>query len=245
MEIVICEDHVTQLKAITEVIQKYALIEDNGIHIALATTNPNEVLAYAQNHKVDCYFLDIDLGHEMTGMQLSSEIRKLDPICSIVFMTTHSEMAFLTFTYKVAALDFIIKDEVNAWENKVLDVLKEAHKRYLQIGNDADVNVVQIKMGSRIRNIDHDAIYFFEASPNPHKLVLHLHNEQIEFPGRLKDYENLSEYFYRCHKGCIVNVKHIEEIDTSERLLTMANGSTCVASSRLLRGLLKKFQSKI
>lgn len=240
MEVVICEDNVTQLKAITEIIQNYAMIEDNGIHIALATTNPDEVLAYAQNHKVDCYFFDIDLGHDMTGIQLSSAIRKLDPICSIVFMTTHSEMAFLTFTYKVAALDFIIKDEINTWKSKVLDVLKEAHHRYLQIGKDVDVNTVQIKIGSRIRNIDHNAIYYFEVSPNPHKLVLHLYNEQIEFPGRLKDYEKLSDHFYRCHKSCIVNRKHIQEIDAKNRIITLTNGTTCIASSRLLRGLLKR-----
>lgn len=239
MKVVICEDNVTQLQAITDMIQNYAMIEDNSIQVVLATTDPEEVLTYAQNHKVDCYFFDIDLGHDMTGMQLSSAIRKLDPICSIVFMTTHSEMAFLTFTYKVAALDFIIKDEVNTWKSRVLDVLKEAHKRYLQIGQDGDVNTVQIKMGSRIRNIDHNAIYLFEVSPNPHKLVLHLHNEQIEFPGRLKDYEKLSDHFYRCHKGYIVNTKHIQEIDTKERVITLTNGATCIASSRLLRGLLK------
>src|SRR5690625_719067 len=141
-------------------IQRYAMIEENGIRIALSTTDPDEVLAYAQNHKVDCYFFDIDLGHDLTGMQLSREIRKLDPICSIVFMTTHSDMAFLTFTYKVAELDFIIKDEVDTWQDRVLSVLKEAHKRYLQLGKDTDINVIQIKTGSRIRNIEHNAIYF-------------------------------------------------------------------------------------
>lgn len=240
MEIVICEDNLIQLEVITETIQNYAMIEDNGINIALATTDPAEALTYAQNHKVDCYFLDIDLNHEMTGMQLGSEIRRLDPICSIVFITTHSEMAFLTFTYKVAALDFIIKDDMDALQNKVLSVLKEAHKRYLQIGKDTDIKVVQLKMGSRIRNIDHDAIYLFEVSPNPHKLIIHLYNEQIEFPGRLKDYDKINDDFYRCHKGYIVNTKHIQEIDTKNRTITMTNGGTCTASSRLLRGLLKK-----
>lgn len=240
MNIIICEDNLIQLEAITKTIQNYAMIEDNGINIVLATTNPTEVLAYTQNYKVDCYFLDIDLQHEMSGMQLASKVRKNDPICSIVFITTHSEMAFLTFTYKVAALDFIIKDEIDALQNKVLSVLKEAHKRYLQIGEDTDVNMIQLKIGSRICNIDHDAIYFFEVSPNPHKLIIHLHNEQIEFSGRLKDYEKLSDDFYRCHKGYIVNTKHIQEIETKNRSITMTNGETCIVSSRLLRGLLKK-----
>lgn len=240
MDIVICEDNLVQLEAITETIQNYAMIEDNGINIVLSTTDPTEVLTYAQNHKVDCYFLDVDLSHEMNGMQLGSEIRKRDPICSIVFITTHSEMAFLTFTYKVAALDFVIKDEMDALQHKVLSVLIEAHKRYLQIGKDTDVNVLQLKIGSRIRNIDHDAIYFFEVSPNPHKLIIHLDNEQIEFPGRLKDYDKLGDNFYRCHKSYIVNKRHIHEIDTNNRTITMTNGDTCYVSSRLVRGLLKR-----
>lgn len=240
MEVIICEDNVIQLEIIKETIQNYAMIEDNGINIVLATTDPTEVLTYAQNNKVDCYFLDIDLGHKMSGMDLGSAIRKLDPICSIVFITTLSEMAFVTFTYKVAALDFIIKDDMDFLREKVLNVLKEAHKRYLQIGEDTGIRMVQLKIGSRIRNIEHGAIYFFEVSPNPHKLILHLYNEQIEFLGRLKDYDKLGDNFYRCHKSYIVNKKHIQEIDTQNRSIMMTNGGTCMASSRLLRGLIKK-----
>ena len=62
---------------------------------------------------------------------------------------------------------------------------------------------------------------------------------KIEFPGRLKDYDKISDDFYRCHKGYIVNTKHIQEIDTKNRSIMMTNGGTCIASIRLLRGLLK------
>ena len=67
MNIVICEDDPAQLERVKKTIENYAMMEDNGMKIALATTNPDEVLAFLQNEKADCYFFDIDLNHEMTG----------------------------------------------------------------------------------------------------------------------------------------------------------------------------------
>lgn len=237
MDVIICEDNPKQLKDITNTIHNYAMVEDNGINVVLSTANPVEVLTYVKNNKADCYFLDIELNHELTGIQLGCEIRKLDPLCNLIFVTTHSEMTILTFTYKLAAMDFITKDDLDTVQDRVLDTLKEAYKRYIKIGEDPSVNRLQLKISGRIRNIEHDAIYFFEVSPNSRKLILHLHNEQIEFSGRLKDYENLGENFYRCHRSYIVNKDNIQEIDTQKRLITMTNGQTCPASSRLLRWL--------
>ncbi|WP_241960035.1 PfkB family carbohydrate kinase, partial [Staphylococcus gallinarum] len=42
--------------------------------------------------------------------KLASEIRKHDPVGNIIFVTSHSELTYLTFVYKVAAMDFIFKD---------------------------------------------------------------------------------------------------------------------------------------
>lgn len=238
MDVIICEDDPKQLEEITRTIGNYAVMEDNGINVVLSTTNPAKVLAYAQNNKADCYFFDIDLNHELTGIELGSKIRLLDPIGNIIFITSHSEMTYLTYTYKVAALDFIIKDDRNIMHDKVLDALKEAHKRYRQIGKESTVKKLQLQIGRRVRNIAHHDIYFFEVSPNSHKLVLHFRNEQMEFYGRLKHYEKLGENFYRCHKGYIVNKDHIHEVDTKERIITMTNGAEIQASSRLVKGLL-------
>lgn len=237
MKVIICEDQPKQLEDITATIRNYALMEGSGIQVALSTANPEEVLTYAQQNKADCYFLDIDLNHELTGIKLGSEIRKLDPLCQIIFITTHSEMTYLTFFYKVAAMDFIIKDDWELLQDRILSCLQEAYKRYHQIGEDLSINRLQLKVSGRTRHIDHGLIYFFEVSPNPHKLILHLHNEQIEFSGKLKDFENIGDNFYRCHKSFIVNKNLIQEIDRKNRMITMTNGQTCLASSRLLGGL--------
>lgn len=239
MKIIICEDDLVQLKNIETIIKNYAMIEDNGIEVVLSTSNPEEVVQFLEHSTADCYFLDIDLNHKLTGIILGSKIRENDPIASLIYVTTHAEMTYLTFIYKLAALDFIIKDDTDMLKEKVLSTLKEAHRRYLKIGEQADVQKLQIKMTGRTYNIDFDDVYFFEASTSAHKIILHLENEHIEFYGRLKNYERLHHDLYRCHKSFIVNKKKIRKVDSKERIIHLDNGETCYASARLIRGLLK------
>lgn len=239
MDIVICEDDLVQLERVKKTIENYVMMEDNGMKVVLATSNPDDVLSFLKSGKADCYFLDIDLNHKMTGIALGSQIRETDPIASIVYITTHAEMSYLTFIYKLAALDFIIKDNPDILKEKLLSTLKEAYRRYLKIGEQDTIKKVQIKTNGRIQNIDFQNIYFFEASPDSHKIILHLENEHIEFYGRLKNYEDLHSDFYRCHKSFIVNKSKIENIDSKERVIFLDNGEVCYASARLIKGLLK------
>ncbi|AOV08993.1 LytR/AlgR family response regulator transcription factor [Sporosarcina ureilytica] len=239
MKIVICEDDPVQLEYVETILNNYAIMEDNGIEIVLATTNPEEVIQFLEHSKADCYFLDIDLSHELTGINLGSKIRETDPIASLVYITTHAEMTYLTFIYKLAALDFIIKDNTDVLKEKILSTLKEAHRRYIKIGEQANVQKLQIKTTGRTYNIDFDSIYFFEASTSAHKIILHLENEHLEFYGRLKDYENLHEDLYRCHRSFIVNKTKIQKVDSKDRVVYLTNGEICYASARLIKGLIK------
>lgn len=239
MNIVICEDDAVQLKTIKEIIENYAMIEDNGMNVVLATLSPTDVLAFLETNTADCYFFDIDLKHEITGITLGTKIREKDPIASLVYITTHAEMSYLTFIYKLAALDFIIKDDIDNLKGKVLSTLKEAHRRYLKIGEQDRVQKLQVKTAGRTHNIDIQNVYFFEASTDSHKIILHLENEHIEFYGRLKNYENLHKDFYRCHKSFIVNKNKIANIDSKERIVFLDNGEMCYASARLIKSLLK------
>ncbi|MER2028688.1 MAG: LytTR family DNA-binding domain-containing protein [Solibacillus sp.] len=240
MNIVICEDDRVQLGKTKEIIENYAMIEANGMKVVLATTNPHDVVSFLQEDKADCYFLDIDLKDEITGITLGSKIREDDPIANLVYITTHAEMSFLTFIYKLAALDFIIKDNPDTLKEKILSTLKEAHRRYLKIGEQESVQKLQIKTTGRTHNIDFQNIYFFEASPDSHKIILHLENEHIEFYGRLKNFEGLHSDLYRCHKSFIVNKSKIKNIDLKERSIMLDNGELCYASARLIKGLLKE-----
>ena len=110
IDIYICEDNQKQLNLFKKYISNTILIEEMDMKIALATSDPHallEKILTAEN--TGLFFLDIDLKSDMDGLALAQRIRQIQPRCFIIFITSHSEMSFLTFQYKVEALDFIIK----------------------------------------------------------------------------------------------------------------------------------------
>ncbi|MGH2251757.1 response regulator, partial [Enterococcus faecalis] len=110
---------------------------------------------------VRLYFFDVDLQHELSGIALAYEIRKIDNIGKIIFVTTHSEMSYLTFTYKIEAMDYIIKDIPEEIDRRVRECIKVAHERYLSDIVSNKVKFFKVKVGDTIRSIPYDEIMFF------------------------------------------------------------------------------------
>ncbi|HDB7019274.1 TPA: response regulator transcription factor [Staphylococcus aureus] len=207
MKIFICEDDPKQRENMVTIIKNYIMIEEKPMEIALATDNPYEVLEQAKNmNDIGCYFLDIQLSTDINGIKLGSEIRKHDPVGNIIFVTSHSELTYLTFVYKVAAMDFIFKDN--------------------------SVETIELKRGSNSVYVQYDDIMFFESSTKSHRLIAHLDNRQIEFYGNLKELSQLDDRFFRCHNSFVVNRHNIESIDSKERIVYFKNKEHCYASVR-------------
>jgi len=238
LSIFICEDDVAQRQKMEKIVRNYVMIEDLGMEIALITDNPIDVLNYLEkNPKTKgLYFLDVDLGHEMTGIGLAAKIREVDDLGKIVFVTTHGELSYLTFMYKVEALDYIIKDNPSGIQQRVCDCIKVAHERYLNDNNPEKKNY-KVKVEDRVLAIDQDDIMFIESSDIPHMLVLHLDNSQIEYYGSLKEVESVLPSFYRCHKSYIINPRNIKEIYKSTNEVEMVNEEICLVSVRKMKGL--------
>lgn len=237
MKVIICENNINQLAYTAQTIRNYAMIEDNGISIALATPDPHEVIRFLEKEKADCFFLDIDLESNINGLELADYIRNKDTLASIIFITTHNQMIHLTFQYKIAALDFIVKDDFESNKNHLIHSLATAFNRYRQLGKEEQTLQFQVKIGSLVRNIPYDEIYFFESSSNSHKIVMHTKKGLFEFYGTLKDILNLNQRFFRCHKSYIVNLKLIFEINKKDRLIIMENKEVCPVSHRLIQEL--------
>lgn len=238
MNIVICEDNQRQRDFILKTLQQYAFIEYPTARFGLTTANPEEVLTYSETAHVDCFFLDIELETSMNGLTLASKIREHCPYASIVFVTTHADKLRLTFTYKVLALDFIVKSEQEQTAIQLREALDAAFKHYQRIGETKETPYFQIKIGELIKNIAYDDIVFFKTSDNFHKLELHTLSGFYEFYGKMKDIEPLHGQFYRCHKSYCINRAYIEQIDKKARVITMKNGNTCPISVRFMKGLL-------
>lgn len=237
LEIFVCEDDPEQRKRLNSYIENYIMMENLDMKLVISTGRSQEIIDYLQNNNVTgLYFLDVDLQEEKSGIALGAEIRQYDSLGAIVFVTTHSELTYLTFTYKVEAMDYITKDNFTDIRQRVIECIDTANTRYLQ-NKYNNIKKFQTKSGDKMISVDYNDILFFETSPQLHKIILHAKNRQVEFYGKLKDILEMDSRFYRCHNSFVVNKDNIAEVDTKNREIRMINGETCYASSRFLGGL--------
>lgn len=240
IRVFVCEDNKEQREHFVKIIKDIVMIENIDMELALATESPTTLLEYIKDaHISGLYFLDIDLKASMNGINLAAEIRKYDPRGFIVFITTHAEMSYLTFSYKVEAMDYIIKDNYNSIRERIHQCILDANTKYSSQNNEHQ-RIFSLKTEDKVVNIEFSKILFFETSPTIHKIVVHAIDRQLEFYSKMKDVENnLDERFYRCHKSYLINKDLVKEVDIANRCAYMINGEQCLVSTRLLKGLIQ------
>lgn len=240
LPVFICEDNLQQRKKMEELISNYIMMEELGMKIVLSTDNPYDVLNYIESRpkRPGVYFLDVDLGSDMTGIGLGSRIRKVDTAGKIIFVTTHGEMTPLTFMYKVEALDYIVKDLPEGIENRVKECLKLAYESYLA-DNNPERRVYHVRVHDRVTVVNLDDIMFISSSGTPHTIHMHLENSQFDYSGSLKEAHAELPEFYRCHKSYLINPKNVKEVNKSANEVEMVNEEIALVAIRKMSGLIK------
>ena len=238
LNIFVCEDNTAQRQIIVQTIQNTVLIEELDMQLVSDAEEPYMLLEKVKtSQNTGIYFLDIDLNSNMNGMKLAQQIRLFDPRGFIIFITAHSELSYMTFQYRVEAMDFILKDNPAEAKVKIRECLLKAMERYT-LQTSRTHKVYTIEVGGRKISVDYDDILFFETSINIHKVILHAKDRQIEFPSTLKELTGiLDSNFVRCHRAFLVNKNNIKEIDTKNRIIHFANGETCLMSTRMMKVL--------
>ena len=238
LNIFVCEDNAAQRRRIVQIIQNTVMIEELDMQLVLDAEDPYVLLNKVQtSQNTGVYFLDIDLNSDMNGMKLAQQIRLFDPRGFIIFITAHSELSYMTFQYRVEAMDFVLKDNPAEAKVKIRECLLNAMERY-SLQTNKTHKVYTIETGGRKISIDYDDIFFFETSGNIHKVILHAKDRQIEFSGTIKELTNtLGGSFVRCHRSFLVNKNNIKETDAKNRIIYFANGETCLMSTRMMKEL--------
>lgn len=239
MKIYICDDNEKEREIVEKAIKNTILINNQDFSLEISTNNPYEVLSKLKgnNKERGIYFLDVELKEDINGVQLAAEIRKIDPNGFIIFITSHGELSHLTFTYKIEALDFIIKDEFQI-SNRVSECLIYIERKLrLEEGKISKVFVARV--GDKNVSIDFNNILFFETTEKLHRIKLHGVNRTLTFYGTMKEIiAKLDKRFYKCHRSYIVNKDYIKEVDTKNMIAILNNGQQVIISTRLLKGLL-------
>ena len=240
LNIFICEDDKVQLNRVKKIVEDFILIEELDFNLSLATENPYKVLDEIDNSQNSgIYFLDIDLSCDINGMELAKKIREKDPRGYIIFITTHGEMSYLTFTYKVEAMDFIVKDMCDDLADRVTSCIMDAYNKHSSLG--VDKKMFSIEVDNKIIAIEQDKILFFETSEKVHKLKLYTSSRVIEFYGQMRDVEDkVDDNFIRIHRSYLINKNYIEVVDKSKMIVVLEGDYEALISSRklkLLKGL--------
>ena len=238
LNVYICEDDKKQLARITKAVENTILIEELDIKVVLSTTDPYEVLKHVEcSTNTGIYFLDVELNSSIDGIELASKIRNYDSRGFITFITTHPELSYLTFKYKVEALDYVVKGENENLEASIRNCILNANNKFLSTKRQMK-KFFYAKCGQRILHIPYEEIVFFETASTPHKVILHTLNRRIEFYGHIGQVaSDLDDRFYQCHKSYIINRDQITMVDKKKREIHLNGDNMCVASVRAIKGL--------
>lgn len=85
-----------------------------------------DALAHTRAHKVDCAFLDINLGGAVTGIALANELKAIQPNIEVVFITGYDEYA--REAYRVGGRAYLTKPYTQDELDEVLTMLKRLQK---------------------------------------------------------------------------------------------------------------------
>lgn len=248
LNIYLCEDNEKQREMIAEFIEKIVLIEDWDLRFTCKTADPYEVLRIADmQSNPGIYFLDIDLNASINGLELAQRLRKIDQRGFIVFITALEDMATMTFSYRVEALDYIIKDKMDnssELKSRIHECILEAYKRYTSPNNSSQPTFT-VKTADRERSIALDDILYIETAETRHHLLIHTTTSIIEFSGKMKEVEaQLGERFFRSHRSFLVNCSHVRELDVKEKLIYLDNGDMCLATRKSIRAFVDAQRDK-
>lgn len=154
--------------------------------------------------KYDIVFMDINIKNDMSGIEASKKLRKIDTVVSIIFVTSFPQ--FAVKGYEVGAFDFIVKPITYFdFEQRLKRVLIHLSKE--------KTDTIDIRVKGNIKIISIKDIKYIEVIK--HNLLIHCINGTYESSGSLIGYEEIltKNYFVRCNHCYLVNLWYVKGVD--------------------------------
>jgi two-component system response regulator LytT len=164
-----------------------------------------EAASFLNNYQpiYDIVLMDIELPG-INGIKASEELRKKDPVVTLIFVTNMAQ--FAVKGYEVQAFNFMVKPV--SYGNFELNIKKVlAH-----LSENKECELLVSYPGGVVRILS-STIKYIEVKG--HHLSYHTENGTIETSGTLKKVENQlsSAHFVRCNSFYLVNLKFVSGID--------------------------------
>ena len=182
--------------------------------------------------RYDIVLLDIEMPGE-NGMETAKEIRRRSRETVIIFITGYE--AYMQDAFDVQAFHYLLKP---VREEKLCEILSRAAKEIERVRSDSE-RYILLKTSGISRKILLDDIIFLES--NNKKVIVYLSDGAVlESYKKMDDMERLlGPAFFRCHRGYIINLKHIVSYTTSE--VTLVGGKRILIAQRKYADFVKVY----
>jgi len=224
MKIFLLEDELSQQIRVEKHIAEIAKELEIKLDV-ISTGKITEFENYIQHSDIhQLYFLDIHIqDNEYCGLEIAQKIREANPYAIIVFITTKSEFASITYRYKVSALDFIDK-------NLNEDLFRLKIKECIEY----------------LTTIPFKDILYIETVGSAYKLNLVGKNFQKEIAGSLSDVleKDVEERYFSPHQSYIVNRSMIVGMDKKRKQLLLKEGYSCPISRSNIKRVKKLIEEQ-
>lgn len=244
MHIFILEDDLVQQTRLKKMVQELVTEEGLSARRLEAFSQPERLLeSIEEKGDHHLFLLDINIdGNERRGLEVAAQIRDQDSQAVIIFVTTHTEFAPISFKYKVSAFDFIDK---TVSDQEFKESLRQAVLYLQKISQTARQEEMFVYQSPKSRiQVPLSDILYFETSTTAHKIVLHTKTERLEFYAKLSEIVQKKPAFFQCHRSYVVNLHNVARIDKASLTLSFDNGDVCLVSRLKMKALLTAWDNK-
>ncbi len=201
IRIAVVEDEDASAELLQSFLVRYE--REYGVQIKSERFRDGDEIADNYKGSFDIILMDIQMRF-MDGMTAAEKIRKLDRKVVIMFITNRIDYAIRG--YAVDAVDYVLKPiSYFAFQEKL--------KRAIERAQRSEGRMVLIPLTSGYVRVKTDDIFYIESEG--HVLIYHTREIDYRTRGKMAEIEQELAHsgFFRCNKGYLVNLMHIEGVE--------------------------------
>lgn len=216
IKFIIVDDDKEEISRIKKLLDEVVKEDKKVIAFTTLTGNLKKEIANLEERKV--YILDIELGNNVSGINIARLIRDVDWESEIIFITNHDKMFEIAHREVYAVFDFI--EKFHDFDKKFKKDIKEILKRNF------DNKMFIYKSNNIELNLYYKSILYIYRDTEERKLVIVTDTNEYKVSLCIKEiFDYLDDRFKQCHRSCIVNTKRIQEKNFKEGYFTVDNKS--------------------
>ena len=235
LRVLVCDDELMARKRVLRL-----LGEMQGIEAVIECESGQEVLARLRDEEVDVAFLDINMPGK-SGIETVLEMPEERPY--VVFLTAHPEHAVQAFD--VGAVDYVLKPIDDA---RLAKAIARARQFLDQGPKEEEAGDAKLK---KLAIATHDGAALLNPGDVTHAtfdgtlVTVHTASRAILTDDTLQDLENKLPKgpFERVHRRAIVNLEHVERLESVESggyVACLSTGKRVDVSRQSARRLLRR-----